>query len=315
MEKKKKEIQQSNNEVIIHQNIARLRGRLTTVQSRSMLSILKRANDAVSIDPDLKEFTIPTEIFLNDIVITKETRGHKTVVKAVSSHLEKLMIQIFEWGTMDKPKKAVFMQEIAITEKEVSFKFSDYIREHIKPISNVLIVRDFALMQSFRSEYARQLYKHLMLWEKKQTCYLSLKDLKDFLGVPQTKTYERMDNFKRKVLDIAVLEINEKRKNMDLRYFPKKNGRNIIGFTFGWIFIKENKESLFNEDELKSEFIDYIGKFIGNSSNNDDKILSITPFDNPTKYKVSTPAGEHIYPNIELLRFQIEDINNSSSFL
>ena len=51
----KKEIVQRKNEVIIHQNVARLRGRLTTVESRSMLSILKRANESVALNPDIKE--------------------------------------------------------------------------------------------------------------------------------------------------------------------------------------------------------------------------------------------------------------------
>lgn len=35
------ELKQNEKELIIHQNIARFRGRLTTLQSRSMLAILK----------------------------------------------------------------------------------------------------------------------------------------------------------------------------------------------------------------------------------------------------------------------------------
>lgn len=59
----KKELKQYENEVLMHQNVARLRGTLTPVQSRSMLSILKRANEQVAINPKIKDFTIPIDVF------------------------------------------------------------------------------------------------------------------------------------------------------------------------------------------------------------------------------------------------------------
>ena len=232
----KKELVQRENEIIIHQNVARLRGRLTTVESRSMLSILKRANESVALNPDIKDFKISINAFLDDITVGKETRSVSAIVHDVSKHLEQLMTKIFEWGTTEKLSKAIFIQQIEITKKEVTFRFSDYIREHIKPISNALIIKDFELLQSFRSEYARQLYKHLMSWEKQQSLYLSLKDLKDFLGVPATKSYERMDVLKRKAINVAVDEINEKCPYLDLKYIniTQKRSKTIEGFEFSW---------------------------------------------------------------------------------
>ena len=193
----KKELKQYDNEVVIHQDVARIRGTLSPVQSRSMLAILKRANEQVAENPNIKNFTIPTDVFLEDIQ-NKDTSG--TIIKKIHSHLRKLMVQTFVWGTEEELNECVFMQQIQVTSEEVTFIFSDYIREHIKPISNALIIKDFVLIQSFRREYARQLYKHLMMWDDKQTLYLSVKDFKGFLGVPKTKSYERMDVIKRKVL-------------------------------------------------------------------------------------------------------------------
>lgn len=158
------------------------------------------------------------------------------MIQRLHTHLRKLMVQTFVWGTEEELNECVFMQQIKVTNQEVTFKFSDYIREHIKPISNALIIKDFELIQSFRSEYARQLYKHLMMWEKKQSCYLTVQDLKDFLGVPDKKSYERMNNLKAKVLDVAVNEINEKCPWMDLQYLnrTKPKSKAIEGFNFGW---------------------------------------------------------------------------------
>jgi len=301
----KKEIIQGQNEVIIHQDVARIRGRLTTTQSRSVLAILKRANEQVSHNPTIKTFSIPTEVFLNDIQ-NRDTAGLSTIIQKVSQHLETLMTKIFEWGTIKKISKAVFIQQISVTEEEVTFKFSDYIREHIKPVSNALIVRDFVLLQSFRSEYARQLYKHLMMWEDRQTLYLSVKDFKDFLGVPDKKSYERMDNLKRKVLKVAIDEINEKCPWMELKYTNKTKPRSkaIEGFNFAWFVkpkeIKQNPK-LFEADlsDLQKE----LGKFIGKKIEGKHIIKSFRLFNE--MIVADTEIGEYKFPNLDVLEQNI----------
>lgn len=300
------ELKQNEKELIIHQNIARFRGRLTTLQSRSMLAILKRANELVAINPDIKEFEIPTKVFLDDIQ-NKDNSSTGMIIEKVAKHLEKLMTQIFEWGTVKELNKAVFMQQIKVTESMVTFKFSDYIREHIKPISSALVIKDFELVQSFRSEYARQLYKHILMWEKKGTMELSIKDFKEYLGVPKTSAYDRLDNLKRKVLNVAIAEINEKRPSMQLMVVNKKEGKSIVAFGFGWHYKRDVETSLFSDSDLKSEFIEFIGKYL--DEKNDSKILAITPFDTPQKYRIDTPKGEYIFLNIESLRAEIKKHN------
>ncbi len=249
----KKEIVQGENEVVLHQNVARFKGVLNPLQSRSMLSILKRANEQVAENPEIINFTIPTDVFLEDIQ-NKDTAGLDTIVKKLNTHLKKLMVQLFEWGTVKEPECCIFMQQIKVTDTVVTLKFSDYIREHIKPISNVLIVKDFELIQSFRSEYARQLYKHLMMWEKRQTLYLTVKDFKDYLGVPATESYERMEVLKRKVLNVAVKEINEKCPYMDLQYSNRTlpRSKTIEGFNFGWR-LKEKPENKYETEAYRED--------------------------------------------------------------
>ncbi len=300
-----KKIEQKSNELILHQNTARLRGNLTPVQSRSMLAILKRANDEVTLNPNIKDFTIPTKVFLDDIQ-DKDNSSIKMIINKLDKHLKLLMTKTFEWGIEKEKNICVFIQQIKITEDTVTFKFSDYIREHIKPLSNFLIIRDFELLQSFRSEYSRQLYKHLMMWEKRGTLELSIKDFKEYLGVPSTSAYDRFDNVKRKVLNVAIAEINEKRPDMQLMAINKKEGKSVVAIAFAWFFRKDKETGLFSGEELKSEFIDYIGKFIDGGK---AKVLTITPFDNPQRYRVDTPLGEYTFPNIELLRKEIEDNN------
>ena len=297
---------QGNNECVLHQNTARMRGSLTPIQSKSMLAIFKRANDEVALNPDIREFTIPTSVFLDDIQL-KDNSSNSLVLDKIQKHLRVLMTKTFEWGTPEQREMCVFMQKVTLNKDTVTFKFSDYIRDHIKPLSKALIIKDFELIQSFRSEYARQLYKHIMMWESKGTMELSIKDFKEFLGVPATPAYDRLDNLKRKVLNIAIAEINEKRPELQLMVTNKTDGKKVIGFGFGWFFVKQTKNGLFSDEELKAEFIEYIGKYLNDSRT--AKILAITPFDKPQKYRLDTPIGEYIFPNIEMLRKEIELYN------
>lgn len=303
----KKVIQnQGNNECVLHQNTARMRGSLTPIQSKSMLAIFKRANDEVALNPDIKDFVIPTSVFLEDIQL-KDNSSNSIILDNLQKHLRVLMTKTFEWGTPEQREMCVFMQKVTLNKDTVTFKFSDYIREHIKPLSKALIIKDFELIQSFRSEYARQLYKHIMMWESKGTMELSIKDFKEFLGVPTTPAYERLDNLKRKVLNIAIAEINEKRPELQLMCINKKEGKSVVGFAFGWFYVKPTKNGLFSNEDLKTEFIDYIGKYLNEDKT--AKILAITPFDSPQKYRVDTPIGEYIFPNLEMFRNEISFYN------
>jgi hypothetical protein len=312
MEKKEKKLiyNQGDNECVLHQNTARMRGSLTPVQSKSMLAIFKRANEEVAQNPEIREFTISTKTFLEDIQL-KDTASSVVVLDKLQKHLRVLMTKTFEWGTPEEREMCVFMQSVKLTKETVTFKFSDYIREHIKPLSKALIIKDFQLLQSFRSEYARQLYKHLMMWEKRGTLELSLKDFKDFLGVPNTSSYERLDVLKRKVLNVALAEIDEKCPQLQLKCINKMDGKKVVGFAFGWYYVKPTNDGLFSNEELQLEFIDYIGKYL--NSNKTAKILAITPFDKPQKYRIDTPLGEYIFPNIEMLREEIETFNSKEN--
>ncbi len=93
---------------------------------------------------------------------------------------------------------------------------------------------------------------------------------------------------------------------MQLMAINKKEGKSVVAIAFAWFFRKDKETGLFSGEELKSEFIDYIGKFIDGGK---AKVLTITPFDNPQRYRVDTPLGEYTFPNIELLRKEIEDNN------
>jgi len=81
------------------------------------------------------------------------------------------------------------------------------------------------------SNYSVRLYELLVQWKQaKKTPMFELQEFRGQLGVEDDE-YKAMSNFKIRVLDLAVEEINEK-SDLNINYTQKKKGRKIIGFTF-----------------------------------------------------------------------------------
>ena len=80
------------------------------------------------------------------------------------------------------------------------------------------------------NRYGLRLYELLIRWRATGKAKISLNDLRNALGVLDDE-YQTMSNFKNRVLDVAVSEINA---NTDITtsYEQHKQGRKIIGFTF-----------------------------------------------------------------------------------
>jgi len=84
---------------------------------------------------------------------------------------------------------------------------------------------------SMDSIYSVRLYELLVQWvAAKNTPLFELEKFRDQLGV-ESHEYKRMGNFKLRVLDLAVKEINEK-SDITVSYSQVKKGRTITGFKF-----------------------------------------------------------------------------------
>ncbi len=81
-----------------------------------------------------------------------------------------------------------------------------------------------------QSEYAIRLYELVIQWRTvKKTNLISLLELREKLGL--VDEYKRIEAFKRRVLDLAVKQINEY-TDITVEYEQHKQGRVITGFTF-----------------------------------------------------------------------------------
>lgn len=83
----------------------------------------------------------------------------------------------------------------------------------------------------FKSVYAVRLYELLMQWKSVgKTPIFELNKFRNQLGIGVNE-YTRMEAFKRRVLDIAIDQINES-SDITVKYEQHKKGRSISGFSF-----------------------------------------------------------------------------------
>ena len=81
------------------------------------------------------------------------------------------------------------------------------------------------------SNYSVRLYELVVQWKQaKKTPVFELEKFRGQLGLGSDE-YQTMSNFKKRVLNLAVEEINEK-SDLNISYTQKKKGRKIAGFSF-----------------------------------------------------------------------------------
>lgn len=92
-----------------------------------------------------------------------------------------------------------------------------------------------------QSEYAIRLYELIIQWRSVgRTSQISLVELREKLGL--VDEYQRIEAFKRRVLDLAITQINE-HTDITVEYEQHKQGRIITGFTFKFK-VKKTKEKI-----------------------------------------------------------------------
>ena len=108
----------------------------------------------------------------------------------------------------------------------------------------------------FKSVYAVRLYELLMQWKSVgKTPIYELNKFRSQLGIGVNE-YDRMEAFKRRVLDIAIKQINEF-SDITVKYEQHKKGRAISGFSFTF---KQKKTNLPITDKRAPNTIDIFSK-------------------------------------------------------
>ena len=156
-----------------------------------------------------------------------------------------------------KPKEGLYIQ--------FDNKMKPYILDlfQSKGYTKINIEQIFPLMSAYAVRLVELLLQFQGTKQKKLVRKIDIDDLRFALNVPEDSYIDRMDNFKKKVIDEPLAEINKKTE-YEMSYSVIKTGRKITGFEFYMDIAKALETERLNslkerdKDEVKASIIESI---------------------------------------------------------
>lgn len=230
-------------------------------QKLVLLAILKARETCQTVEQlKDKELTIYASDYINTFKVEKHT---------AYGSLKSAVMGLFDakWGYKyinENGNVAVrherFTQSAEYVKSEglVRFTFSNAIIPFLMELEKRFTVYEIEQVSQLSSGYAIRLYEFFMQYFDKRTgrgwLEISLEDLRFRFGLLPNE-YERIGNFKTRVLDYSIKEINDK-TNLTVTYEQRKKGRVIVGFRFEFMRNKSDapetkpqQQSLFRQPE------------------------------------------------------------------
>lgn len=139
--------------------------------------------------------------------------------------------------------KSRWVSEIRYIDKEASVKliFSPSVVPLITRLERHFTSYEIEQVRHLSSRYAIRLYEILIQWRSiGKTPKFEINDFRELLGLT-IEDYPRIDNFKRKILDFSISQINE-HTDILVGYEQHKAGRVITGFSFTFSQKKQLKD-------------------------------------------------------------------------
>ena len=202
-----------------------------------LLAILKAREYCDSVEQlKGKELIIHANDYIQQFGVDKDA-GYKSLKKAVLGLFEA------KWGYKfinNKGNAEVvyerFTQSAKYIENEatVKFMFADAIIPLLVELEKRFTTYEIEQVAQLSSSYAMRLYEFFMQHLDKKTgkgwLDISLDDLRFRFGLLPTE-YQAMKDFKKRVLELSLKQINTK-TDLSATYTQRKQGRVIVGFRF-----------------------------------------------------------------------------------
>lgn len=168
--------------------------------------------------------------------------------ESLQSACKSLYESEFVWLGKDEqgdPQKNTsrFVQRATYNEGKgfVEVMFGNDIIPLITRLSKEYTEYELIQIRNLNSVYALRVFEMLMQWKiLGKTPLVTVEDLRSRLGIAGHQ-YKLMSNFKKRVLDLAINEINE-HTDITASYKQHKQGKAITGFTFTFKKKKEPKQ-------------------------------------------------------------------------
>jgi hypothetical protein len=158
--------------------------------------------------------------------------------KALKDACDDLFARQFSYQSLSEKgniqhHKSRWVSEIIYVEKEAVVKliFAPAIIPLITRLEEQFTKYDIEQVSELSTAYAVRLYELLIAWRSTgKTPIIAIQDFREKIGVLDTD-YPRMFDFKKRVLEPSIAQINEK-TDIKVKVEQHKTGRNISGFSF-----------------------------------------------------------------------------------
>lgn len=206
---------------------------LDLVEQRLILLAILAARE--SNTPTHKDLTIHVDSYINHFNVHRNT-----AYQALQDASRNLFERRFSYQKLT-PKGNIenvtsrWVQRVSYVENEalVRIRFSDDVEPLITNLEKHFTSYELEQVSNLTSVYAIRLYELLIAWRSTgKVAMIELDELRSKLGV-EPHEYKKMVNFKSRVLDTAIDQINE-HTDIKAEYEQHKKGRSIVGFSFSF---------------------------------------------------------------------------------
>ena len=199
---------------------------------------------------------VHAESYVNQFNVARQT-----AYQSLKDACKDLFARQFSYQELNKRGKVEnvlsrWVSEIRYIDDEATVKliFAPAIVPLITRLEEQFTKYELQQISHLTSAYAVRLYELLIAWRSTgQTPIIELAEFRKKIGVLEDE-YTRMGNFKDRVLNLALAQVNE-HTDIKVKCEQHKKGRNISGFSFS--FKQKNKEviSVKNEKSTSNLFL------------------------------------------------------------
>lgn len=178
------------------------------------------------------EFKVKVSSYINAFGVEKST-AYEALQKAVDTLINRRFSYYRIVNDQQEKVTTNWVQSVAYATNEsyIKIKFTDDVMPLITQLEKHFTSYQLEQVKDLSSIYAIRLYELMMQWRSSgQTQQIPIDELRYKLGI-EPDQYKQMVNFKTKVLDFAIDQINE-HTDIKASYNQHKEGRSIVGFTF-----------------------------------------------------------------------------------
>lgn len=223
-----------------------------TEQRIILLAILKARENKT---PHNQELIVTAQSYITAFNVHRNT-AYKTLKTACDNLFDRrFSYQRYSDKGKVEQVKSRWVQSVVYAESDsyIKIKFADEVLPLITMLEKHFTSYELQQVASLKSVHAIRLYELLIQYRTVGKVEINISDLRLKLGINESE-YPRMDNFKARVLDIGIQQINE-HSDITAKYEQVKTGRTIVGFKFSF---KQKATTTAHQNERDDKTIDFL---------------------------------------------------------